>query len=158
MDSVKWLERIVVAQTPLPPEGNAYLELKKDTAGRIEARSLPRIQVKSVITSLEDRAVLRRGEVEVRGLAWSGFGRVSTVQLSGNGGASWINATLDTNRGVYDWALWRASIELQQVGPVELVCRAVDATGNTQPAQRDPRRVDFYAYNVYNRVQCVVIP
>lgn len=158
MDSVKWLERIVVAQTPLAPEGNTYLELRKDIAGAAEARSLPRIQVKSVITNLADRAVLHRGRVEVRGLAWSGSARVSSVQLSADGGASWKDATLENTGSSYDWTLWRASVELQQVGPVELACRAVDDRGNTQPVQRDPQRVDLYAYNVYHRVRCVVIP
>jgi DMSO/TMAO reductase YedYZ molybdopterin-dependent catalytic subunit len=158
MDSVKWLERIVVAQAPLPPEGNAYLELKKDSAGGVEAQSLPRIQVKSVITSLSDGAVVRRGNIEVRGLAWSGFGSVTSVQLSSDAGANWTDASLEAHGSSYDWTLWRASVNLQQVGPVELVCRAVDAADNAQPAERDPQRLDSYAYNVYNRVSCVVVP
>lgn len=157
MDSVKWLKRIVVAPSPLAPEGNTYLELRKNTAGAVEAGPLPRIRVKSVITLPADRAVLRRGRVEVRGLAWSGSARVSTVQLSADGGARWKDATLDNAGTAFDWTLWRASVELHQMGPVELVCRASDARGNTQPERRDPQRMDDYAYNVYHRVRCVVI-
>jgi len=158
MDSVKWLERIVIAKTPLPPEGNAYLELRKDSAGAVEARPLPRIQVKSIITSPSDGAVVRRGKVDARGLAWSGSGRVSNVQLSANGGATWNDAALDYSGDDYDWTPWSASLRVEQVGPIEFVCRAVDAAGNTQPSQRDPQRLDLYSYNVYHRVRGVIIP
>ena len=158
MDSVKWIEKIVAAQFPLPPQGNAYLELRSDSPAGREPKPLPRIQVKSVITSLADHAVIRRGKVEVRGLAWSGFAKISRVQLSGDAGASWTNAELESGASSYDWAMWHASIELQQVGPVELVCRAFDASGNEQPEHRDSQRVDSYAYNIYNRVRCVVVP
>src|SRR5579863_8443795 len=133
MDSVKWLERIVVAQNPLAPEGKTYLELRKDAAGAVEASALPRIQVKSVITNPADAAVLRRGRVEVRGLAWSGLGKVERVELSADGGTSWTPATLDGGESAYDWTLWRVPVELHQRGRLELVCRAVDASGNTQP-------------------------
>ena len=52
--------------------------------------------------------------------------------------------------------IWRASWELTRPGVAEIVCRATDNKGNTQPEQRDPGRLDQYANNWYHRVQVVV--
>ena len=157
MDSVKWVERIVVAGVPLPSIDNTYLELRRGHTGKIEKRPLPRMQVKSVITDPIDGSVLHRGKVLVHGLAWSGQGRISSVQLSPNAEKSWLAATLDRSGSSYDWTFWRATVELSRPGVSELVCRAADENGNAQPVRRDPQRADLYAYNVYHRVRCVVV-
>lgn len=156
MDSVKWLERIVISKTPLPSNDNAYLELKPGASGEIERRPLPRVQVKSVILSPSSGAVLRRGKVEAHGLAWSGEGKISAVEVSGNGGTSWSAAIVDLGSW-YEWALWRSELELSQRGSIEFLCRATDEKSSAQPAQRDPQRLDGYANNWYHRVRCVAI-
>jgi len=156
MDSVKWLERIVVARNPLPPVENTYLELRENAAGAVEPSALPRIQVKSLMTSPVDRAVLHKGSIDVHGVAWSGSGRIAKVDVSNDGGASWKGATLDIPGSVYDWTLWRATFDVRQTGHFELVCRAADERGNVQPERRDPARADQYVYNVCHRIRCVV--
>lgn len=155
MDSVKWLERIAVAPDPLPPIDNTYLELTKNEAGELNRQPLPQVQVKSLITHPEDRSVVPRGNIPVGGLAWSGEGHISEVSISADRGAHWRKATLDAG-GRYEWVLWRASLELSQPGVAEIVCRATDDRGQTQPEQRDPGRLDGYANNWYHRVQVVV--
>src|SRR5215469_11029127 len=77
MDSVKWLERIVVSSTPLPNNENEYVEMRPATPTGVARRPLPHVQVKSIITSPADRSVVRRGSVEVQGLAWGGEGYMS---------------------------------------------------------------------------------
>ncbi len=156
MDSVKWLERIVISKTPLPSNETAYLELTPGASGEIDRRPLPRVQVKSVILSPSGVAVLRLGKVAVHGLAWSGEGKISAVEISGDGGTYWSAATVDLGSR-YEWALWRSELELSQRGSVEFLCRATDEKGSTQPAQRDPKRLDGYGNNWYHRVRCVVI-
>lgn len=157
MDSVKWLERIVVSTTSLPPVGSTYLEIRKDASGRVGAKLLPRVQVKSVITAPEDRAVLRRGKVQVRGLAWSGYGSIRSVQVSADGGTSWQRAAVNPSTSPYDWTLWNAALDLSRPGVVEVMARATDSAGNTQPEKWYPDRLDQYAYNVCSRVECVVV-
>src|SRR5579863_6562656 len=85
MDSVKWLERMVVAANPLPPVGNTYLEIRKDDSGGLAAQPLPSIRVKSVITAPANGGILHRGETQIRGLAWSGGGKIQSVQVSADG-------------------------------------------------------------------------
>jgi DMSO/TMAO reductase YedYZ molybdopterin-dependent catalytic subunit len=157
MDSVKWLERIVLAPEPLPPLGNTYLEMRKDAVGNLQSQALPPIQVKSVITEPVSGAVVRRGQVQVSGLAWSGSARVSTVQLTADGAASWQAASLDARGSRFDWARWTVTLALNNAGVGELMSRATDSAGNSQPVEREPQRVDRYAYNVCDRIRCVVV-
>jgi hypothetical protein len=47
MDSVKWLERIVLASDPLPVIDNAYREIRKDHAGNLQQPDQPPIPVRT---------------------------------------------------------------------------------------------------------------
>ncbi|HTR27601.1 MAG TPA: molybdopterin-dependent oxidoreductase [Terriglobales bacterium] len=156
MDSVKWIERIVLAPALLPPVGMTYLQIQKEAAGNLQSQPLPPIQIKSVITEPINGAVLRRGRVQVRGLAWSGCGTVSAVHLSTDRAASWQAATLEDGGSRYDWVRWSVALALNKAGVVELVARATDSAGNSQPFERQAQRVDRYAYNVCDRVRCIV--
>jgi sulfite oxidase len=156
MDSVKWLERIVVAAAPLPSEGGAYQQTRQTLSGELDRQLLPRVQVKSVIVDPGQGAVLRRGRAEIRGLAWSGAGKIDSVEVSADAGGTWRTATLDSGTDL-EWVVWRVSLEVTQRGAVELVARAKDAQGQLQPAERDPARLDGYANNWYHRVRCVAV-
>jgi DMSO/TMAO reductase YedYZ molybdopterin-dependent catalytic subunit len=157
MDSVKWIERMVVATSRLPPIGNTYLKIKRDALGRLVAQALPPVQVKSVITTPANGAVVRRGKLVARGLAWSGGGKIKSVQLSADGGITWQSAALNESASRYDWALWTSPLDLNRTGVVELVAKATDVAGNAQPEKWPSDRVDLYAYNVCTRIRCVVI-
>jgi DMSO/TMAO reductase YedYZ molybdopterin-dependent catalytic subunit len=157
MDSVKWLERVVVASNPLPPVDNTYLEIRRNASGNLMANSLPPVQVKSVITEPADGAVIPRGKILARGLAWSGSGNIKSVRVSADGGVSWQPAALNTSASRYDWAMWSSSLDLSRAGVVELVAKATDAAGNSQPEERSSNRLDLYAYNVCDRIRCVVV-
>jgi DMSO/TMAO reductase YedYZ molybdopterin-dependent catalytic subunit len=156
MDSVKWVERIVAARDPLPTEGGIYQESRQTTSGEVERQPLPRVQVKSVIVDPLERTVLRQGKVEIRGLAWTGSGKIESVEVSPDAGSSWRPATFDLGKD-FEWAVWKVSLELTQPGAVEIVARARDTNGLKQPPARDAMRLDSYTNNWYHRVRCVVI-
>lgn len=84
-DSVKWLQRISLASTPLPPEGSTYLQVWRTSSGSLETEPLPRVLVNSVITKPVEGAVLHAGELQSRGVAWSGSGKIRDVQVSPDG-------------------------------------------------------------------------
>ena len=157
MDSVKWLERCVVAASPLPPVGNTYLEIRREASGSLAAQPLPPLQVKSVITLPDEGAVLHRGRAEARGLAWSGGGIIESVHASADGGMTWQRAELNRSASRYDWVLWSASLNLDHPGVVELMVKAADSAGNTQPDKPQSERLDLYAYNVCERIRCLVV-
>lgn len=160
MDSVKWLGRITLARDPLRNEGGAYLETWRNSSGTIIRRSLPPVQVKSVITSPADGSVLHAGPIVVKGLAWSGGAKISVVQAGVQAGidrgAHWKTAELDQGPSRFDWVLWSATFVVR-AGTVEIVSRATDLTSHSQPPRRDPRRLDSYAYNIWDRIRCVVV-
>ena len=89
MDSVKWLDRIVISARALPNAESEYVEMRPATPIGIARRPLPRMQVKSIITFPVDRSVAHPGKVEIRGLAWTGAGTISKVELSTDGGTNW---------------------------------------------------------------------
>lgn len=157
MDSIKWLERIVLASSPLPPAGNTYLQQKKDGSGGIERQPLPRILVKSIILHPTEGDVLRRGKIQVRGRAWSGSGKIDSVQVSADGEAGWHIAALKQAASAYDWIPWSANFDIGVTGAISFMSKATDTSGNTQPETRDRNRVDLYAYNVCDRIRCVVV-
>lgn len=157
MDSVKWVERFTVARNPLLPVGNTYLEINRLPSGSLVKSSLPRVQVKSVITSPAAGAVVRRGAVQVSGLAWSGCGRVVSVEVAAIGEARWQKASLNPGASRYDWTLWSAPLNLGRPGVVELISKAGDSAGNVQPETRSQARLDLYANNVCGRIRCVVV-
>jgi DMSO/TMAO reductase YedYZ molybdopterin-dependent catalytic subunit len=156
MDSVKWLERIVISSNALSSAENEYVEMRPATPIGIVRRPLPPIQVKSIITFPADRGVVHRGTAEIRGLAWSGAKTISNVELSTDGGTNWHDVEFPGHNR-YDWVLWRTSVELSEPGTLELACRATDAAGGRQPAQRDPERLDGYVQNWYHRIQVSVV-
>ena len=113
------------------------------------------MQVKSIITSPRSGISLPAGKVEISGLAWSGNGAIESVEVSANGGAGWEAASFE-KRPPYEWVSWRRKIDARR-GALELIARARDSSGQTQPQNSDPTRIDRYANNWLHRVRIVVV-
>ncbi|MGH7713680.1 MAG: sulfite dehydrogenase, partial [Gemmatimonadaceae bacterium] len=78
------------------------------------------------------------GWIEIRGLAWSGRGRITAVDVSTDGGRSWVAATLQ--EPVLEKALVRFTHGWRWNGQAAtLMSRAVDATGYVQPTLAEYR-------------------
>ena len=95
------------------------------------------------------------GECMLTGRAWSGLADVVTVEVSTDGGATWVDAELDASpvaSGVWrGWThVWDAT-----PGPHELCSRATDAAGNQQPIRAD-WNVGGYTNNAVHRVRVEV--
>ncbi len=156
MDSVKWLSRIEVASSPIAPVPDEYWAIIKSKSGKVERQPLPAIQLKSAFIYPAVGAVLRRGTVNARGVAWSGGAPIMAVEISADGGKSWRLAEMEPP-SKYEWRFWRASLELTDTGVVELSCKALDQAGHEQPAARPPNRLDNYADNTIERIRVIVI-
>jgi sulfane dehydrogenase subunit SoxC len=154
MDSVKWVQRIVLATEAPADNSYSYYRISRGAAG-IRKDPLPRIQVKSIIISPRSGISLPAGKIEVSGLAWSGNGAIESVELSANAGADWESASFE-KRPPREWVSWRRKIDTRR-GALELVARARDASGQTQPQNSDPMRIDRYANNWFHRVRIVVV-
>ena len=77
------------------------------------------------------------GEVAVAGYAIATGRAVTRVDVSGDGGATWRQAVLEHHPGsAWSWVFWRTALRLGG-GTHELVVRAWDAAGQTQPERPD---------------------
>ena len=169
--SVKWLDRITVQ---LCESKNYYqqhdykiLPPEADSPEKAEERwsKVPAIQdmpVNSVIAVPKSESKVERdtlGRVEVKGYALpSGEnGPVAKVEVSGDGGKTWIDAELnqgEAEAGVslkWAWSLWTANVNMDQGKDKTILSRATDKAGNVQ----DPCPKWNYrgvAYNGYGEV------
>jgi len=93
---VKWLRRLEVGDKPWHhrEETSKYTDLLADGTAR---RFTWTMDVKSIITNPSPQAPILhgRGRTVVTGLAWSGHGTVSRVDVSIDGGRNWNTARLD---------------------------------------------------------------
>ena len=88
---------------------------------------------KSLITRPSAGMEMRKGYVQITGLAWSGAGRISKVEVSTDGGKNWKDAKIQGpvhskahTRFTYDWA-WDGQEAILQ-------SRCTDETGDVQPS------------------------
>jgi sulfane dehydrogenase subunit SoxC len=132
---VKWLRRLQVSSEPAMGRNETakYTELMPD--GR--ARQFAFVnEVKSVITSPSHGQTLEgAGWLEVRGLAWSGRGKISRVEVSVDGGQHWQEAGL--HGPVQDKCFTRFQLPWRWDGRQAVIkSRATDETGAVQPERR----------------------
>lgn len=151
--NVKWLRRLEVTDQPAytKDESRSYTETLID--GSLEGFSL-RMGVKSVIIHPSAGHTLpEAGFYEVSGLAWSGFGKIQSVEVSDDGGKHWYKA--DLHKPVLSRAHTRFSLPWRWSGkPVRLQSRAIDERGNRQPTRKQWHNVyALGSYNHYNAIQ-----
>ena len=99
------------------------------------------IDAKSVITfPCPEKPLNRPGLYEIRGLAWSGSGKIKRVDVSVDGGVNWESAQL--HEPVRSKALTKFTLPWRwEGGPSLLESRAIDETGYVQPTIEDLRKL-----------------
>lgn len=138
--SIKWLRRLKIGDQPWfsREETSKYTELMPDG----KARGFTWVNdAKSVVTfPCPEKPLSGPGLYEIRGLAWSGHGKIKAVDISFDGGVNWRPAQLQ--EPVLSKALTRFTIPWQWNGaPALLESRATDETGYVQPTIAQLRRV-----------------
>jgi sulfite oxidase len=161
--SVKWLDRITVQDEPSQNyfQSHAYRlfapHMRPETVEWEEGVMLGEMNVTSVICSHDENERIPSGNVTVQGYAMAGGRRIARVDVSCDGGATWIQAELTNEAGCWGWTLWKANFELKP-GKYQLVVRAMDTSANTQP--QDISQVwNFKGYmnNAWHRVSIEVV-
>ncbi len=129
---VKWLRRIEVGDVPYATreESTQYVDLMPD--GLLRQYSLIQ-ECKSVITTPSGgQRLLDKGFYNITGLAWSGRGKITRVDISTDGGRNWKPARLESP--VLTKCLTRFNFDWHWDGkPSILQSRAIDETGYVQP-------------------------
>jgi sulfane dehydrogenase subunit SoxC len=129
--SVKWLRRIEFSDQPFMTreETSKYTEPIKD--GKIRQFSFV-MDARSIITYPAYPNKVERGWIEIRGIAWSGRGKIVQVQVSTDAGKTWHAAKLQ--EPILDKAHTHFRYLWQWKGDeTEIRSRAVDETQYVQP-------------------------
>ncbi|MFU8871186.1 sulfite oxidase [Micromonospora sp. SL4-19] len=161
MAHVKWLRNIQVSTEPFDGYQNAVayrLRQDADDPGvpvtRIEPRAL--VRPPGFPDFMSRTRVLRPGRCTVDGRAWSGHAPVTAVEVTFDGGTTWVPATLEEpTGGAWAWRRWHVEWH-PTPGRHVLSARAVDASGRTQPVEQPWNRGGF-ANNLVQRVEVMVL-
>ena len=132
--NVKWLRRLNVTDAPVDArdETSHYTELMP--GGKARQFMFAQGAKSAIIKPSFGMSMRGPGLYEISGLAWSGAGRVSKVEVSADGGKSWAVAAL--SGPVLPKALTRFRMAWNWNGqPSTLMSRATDETGGTQPTR-----------------------
>ncbi len=132
--NVKWLHRLQAATQPVMSRNETarYTELLPGGKARqftfvMDVRSL-------IINPSMGMELAGPGLYQISGLAWSGHGKVTKVEVSADGGESWAEAQLQ--EPVLDKCFTRFRIPWRWDGePAILQSRAYDSAGNVQPSR-----------------------
>ncbi len=155
--NVKWLRRLKLGTQPFMTreETSKYTDLMPDGTARQFTLVM---DAKSVITNPSGGDMLsQQGFLEIRGLAWSGRGRVVRVEVSTNGGKDWGEAQLQApilrkchTRFRFPWR-WNGKEAILQ-------SRCTDESGYVQPTRKaliSERGTNSYYH--YNGIQSWLI-
>lgn len=133
---IKWLDRLMVTDEPYmtKDEAASYTDLMPDGKARWFTFVM---EAKSVITSPSGEQQLEGpGSYQISGLAWSGRGRITRVEVSTDGGKNWRDAEL--NGPVLPRAVTRFSLSWIWNGDdAALQSRCTDETGYIQPSREE---------------------
>jgi sulfite oxidase len=159
--SVKWVQRVTARRDPcqgyfqstayrlLPPEGEPA-----PGAGV----PLGPVALNADVLVPADGSTLAAGTTEVSGYAYAGDDRgIVRVDVSVDGGGTWVQAELDDRAGPWTWRLWRTRVALAE-GRTEISVRAWDTTAATQPER--PEAVwnpQGYVNNSWGRVAVTAV-
>ena len=133
--NVKWLRRLKFGDQPFETreETSKYTDPMPDGSAR---QFTFLMEAKSTITwpTARTGTMPGQGPWEIRGIAWSGRGRISRVEVSTDGGQTWADTRLVDpvlpiahTRFLFPWT-WDGSEAV-------LISRATDETGYVQPSR-----------------------
>jgi sulfane dehydrogenase subunit SoxC len=134
--NVKWLHSLRLTDQPYMArdETAKYSDLMPDGKARIFTY---RMEAKSVITFPSGGQTLPGSALyEITGLAWSGSGRIDYVEITTDGGKSWVNAQLQEPRLPIAFTRFRLPWHFEGRESV-IASRATDETGYVQPSREE---------------------
>lgn len=130
---VKWVKRIELAKEPFMTreETSKYTDPLANGTARMFSFVM---DAKSLITFPAFPATVGKGWCVITGLAWSGRGKITRVEVSTDGGITWRDAELQTPILSKCTTRFRHAWKYDG-GDALLMSRAIDETGYVQPTR-----------------------
>ncbi len=162
--STKWLREIRVQDRPSDAfqQAHDYLlfppDMREATQDLLLGVTINDMPLNSAICEPASGATLAKGSTTIRGYAIATDRPITRVDVSTNGGHEWWQATIEAHGDArWGWTLWHATLDLP-AGEHELVVRAWDAAGQTQPSRpADVWNFKGYLSAAWHRVPVTVV-
>jgi sulfane dehydrogenase subunit SoxC len=161
MTSVKWLKSIELTSEPFAgyQQDHSYrLRQSPEETGTPITRIVPRslMMPPGFPEFLSRRRIVNQVPCTIQGRAWSGWGAITSVEVSADGGRLWAPARLEKPEASrWAWRGWTYEWNPATAGEYELCCRARDDAGNVQPLDV-PWTTGGYSNNAVQRVKVTV--
>lgn len=140
VNSVKYIKKVAFTQDQSPAniQQNSYRLSPVGESGSPNRPSVWEMPVKSWVNATSDGdQQWKAGRVQISGIAFGGMTAAKEVEVSVDGGKNWEKANfVGPDLGPFAWRQFVLSTELEP-GEYELVSRATNEKGDTQPEERD---------------------
>jgi DMSO/TMAO reductase YedYZ molybdopterin-dependent catalytic subunit len=143
MAAVKWLVGIEALTEPFEGYFQTEQYTYREEAGTPEAEPVREMRVRSLITFPQTGATLAMGPIEVEGIAWSGKGSVTTIEFSTDAGKVWKQVDVQYPQEKFAPANWTFNWVPEGYGKINLLSRASDSSGETQPLKHRWNRLGY---------------
>jgi DMSO/TMAO reductase YedYZ molybdopterin-dependent catalytic subunit len=133
MASVKWLKEIILIKDKFtgPFQNDDYVFYYKN--GTSEPVTVN--HVNSTIQQPLDHQLVKSGAHEIRGIAWTGSGVITKMEISFDHGDNWAQANLESTPKEHQTVSWSYVTEFESGKEYHISIRATDSSGYTQPSE-----------------------
>jgi DMSO/TMAO reductase YedYZ molybdopterin-dependent catalytic subunit len=133
MAAVKWLQEITVLIERFTGffQTQEYVYIGEE--GIPDHTLVSNMRVRSLILEPEAKTDHEKDEIQVTGIAWTGVGEVTKVELSFDGGRQWVEAHINRSRSPYGAIRWEYIWYPDHQGEYTILARAYDSNDETQP-------------------------
>ena len=133
MASVKWLREITVLSEPFEGFFQTQEYVYVGEEGVSDNTPVSSMRVRSLILEPETGTAHKQDPIQVAGIAWTGDGRVTKVELSFDEGQHWVEAQTGPSSSLFEVIRWEYSWQPNQRGAYTILARAYDSSGDVQP-------------------------
>ena len=148
VNNVKYVKRVAFteAESQAKIMSTGYRMTALGQTSKASDPSIQELNVKSFVTGPSGDRSVRAGTVYVTGVAFSGGSPIRRVEVSSDGGKTWLEAAfVGPDLGRFAWRQFAIPLRMA-AGNYVLVSRAFDAAGQTQP-ERGIDNVSGYSHN-----------
>lgn len=131
--SIKWLGELEVSTTRLDSPWTTTWYRMSGGDYPPDSPPLAEVPVRSGFELPWNATVAVGQPVALSGRSWSGSAPVEWVDVSFDGGETWQSPPLTRHGGAHGWVRWEISWIPSERGSQELLARATDKLGRTQP-------------------------
>jgi sulfite oxidase len=156
----KWLDRIEVRDKVHDGEkmnGTNYRLPRHPVSAQFHGDSadyaiIEEMPVKAMLTHPQEGFVAMDDRLAVRGFAWGGSAPVTLVEVSLDGGQTWTPSALEPATERYAWQRFTQDLTGLKPGALEIMARATDAAGRSQPTDIPNWNPRGYCNNAAHRL------